>query len=97
MGPFLLHLYRMKAICFIIFVGLFMITSCGKKEQVKGIIFERKELPNNRLLISYSYAFNDKTYIDSATVSNKVLPLDTINVILNSGVPTKSLPDLLVR
>ena len=87
----------MKTICSIAFFAFLVITACGKKEEAKGIIFERKELPNNRLLIRYHYAFNDKTYNDSATVSNKVLPIDSINVILDPSAPTHALPVLTGR
>ena len=94
MGPFLLHLCPMKAICGLLLLSFLFITACGKKEEVKGIIFERKELPNNRLLIRYHYAFNNNTYYDSATVSNKILPIDSINVLLDPAAPHKALPEL---
>jgi hypothetical protein len=87
----------MKAILGIIFLAFFMLIACRQKEEVKGVIFERKELPDNRLLIRYHYLFSNKTYFDSATVSNKVLPLDSINVIIDPQVPAKSLPDLTGR
>ena len=87
----------MKRFCSFTFFAFFVISACGKKEEAKGIIFERKELPNNRLLIRYHYTFNDKTFYDSATVSNKVLPIDSINVILDPSAPTQALPVLTGR
>ncbi len=87
----------MKVICSVTFLAFFILSACSKKEEVKGIIFERKELSDNLLLIRYSYAYNNKTYYDSVTVSNKVLPIDTINIIIDPLVPTHALPVLSGR
>ncbi len=73
--------------------GLLLIFACGKKQSVKAVIFERKELPQRRLLIRYRYSVAGKVYADSSTTSNKILPLDSITVFINSQNPSRALPD----
>lgn len=72
----------------------FFLTSCKQNQQLRAKIFERRQLSKNRLLIKYKYMAGDKIYFDSAVVRNAVINNDSINVIIDSSLPAKSLPDL---
>ena len=69
-------------------------SACGQHELLKAKIFERKELPGNRLMIRYQYTVGEKTYKDSATVPNLVIKSDSIRIIIDPSKPFKSIPDL---
>lgn len=85
----------MKAL-FTVVLGTFLfVVSCGKRQEVKAKIYERKEMANNRLLIRFHYLVNNISYVDSATIVNKVLPGDSIKVIIDPEKPAKGLPDLI--
>lgn len=84
----------MKALFIAGLSSLILIISCGKRQEVRAKIYERKELANNRLLIRYHYLVNSTSYTDSATVANKVLPNDSINIFIDPENPAKGLPDL---
>ena len=53
-------------------------------------IFERKHISNEKLLIKYQYTVDERTFIDSAAITNKVLDGDTIVVSFKSDNPGKS-------
>ncbi|MDB5193565.1 MAG: hypothetical protein JWQ96_3128 [Segetibacter sp.] len=64
--------------------------ACSNKALVKARVYERKEAAENILKIKYSYAANGKLYTDSATVTNKVMEGDSINISINLRKPGKS-------
>ncbi|HSU49105.1 MAG TPA: hypothetical protein VLJ41_00880 [Segetibacter sp.] len=76
---------------FLIAVALF---GCGRQQQLKAKIFERKELKGNRLLIKYHYYVNNNNYIDSATLPNVIIGSDSIYIIIDPSYPGKSIPDI---
>lgn len=84
----------MKGLFTAVLSSLLLVISCGKRQEVRAKIYERKELANNRLLIRYRYLVDSTSYTDSATVVNKVLPNDSINVFIDPKNPAKGLPDL---
>ncbi|WP_018617046.1 hypothetical protein [Segetibacter koreensis] len=67
--------------------------SCRHRQEVKAMIFERREITQNRLLLKYKYMVEGKTYIDSAFVRNIVIGSDSINIIIDPANAQKSLPD----
>ena len=84
----------MKTLFTVFLCSFFIIASCGERQEVKAKIYERKELPNNRLLIRFHYSVNNILYANSANIANKVLPKDSINVFIDPHNPAKGLPDL---
>ncbi len=77
--------------CLIIVVSI--AAACGRSDAAKAKVFERKELNNDQLLIHYTYRVDNKTFTDSATVTNKVIPTDSINIVVDPQNPGKSFPD----
>lgn len=67
---------------------------CGRQQQLKAKIFERRELRGNRLMIRYRYEVNGKLFSDSATIANVVIGSDSISIIINPSNPGKSIPDI---
>ena len=76
---------------FLIAIALF---GCGRQQQLKAKIFERKELKGNRLLIKYHYYANNNNYTDSATLPNVIIGSDSIYIIIDPSYPGKSIPDI---
>lgn len=72
----------------------FVFCACGRQQQLKAKVFERRELKGNRLLIKYHYDFDNKSYIDSATLPNVVINSDSIFIIIDPSHPGKSIPDI---
>ncbi len=75
-----------------IFLSLFL--ACKDRQKLKAKIFERKEIQDDKLMIKYKYVANGQSYIDSATIENKVIGSDTINVTINPSEPEKGSPQL---
>ena len=48
--------------------------------KLKAYIFERRELPGNKLLLSYFYKKDAKLIQDSCIIDNKVIAQDSIPV-----------------
>ncbi|MDQ6814734.1 MAG: hypothetical protein M3040_13415 [Bacteroidota bacterium] len=84
----------MKHTLLLLTVMFTLLTSCGKQEQLKAKIFERREIKGNRLMIHYQYKVNEKAYLDSATISNVIIRNDSIRIIIDPSNPSKSIPDL---
>ena len=90
-----MHLCPMKLKYCVTIIFLLSVFACGKKERVKGIIYERRKLAGNRLVIHYKYQFENVFYKDSSIINNAILPLDTIDVFVDQRNPEKSLPDVI--
>jgi hypothetical protein len=70
------------------------IYGCGKQQQLKAKIFERRELRGNRLMIRYHYEVNGRLFSDSATIANVVIGVDSISITVDPSNPGKSIPDI---
>ncbi len=74
---------------------LSLFLACKDRLKLKAKIFERKEVQGDKLMIKYKYVANGQFYVDSATVENKIIASDTINVTIDSSEPEKSSPQFL--
>lgn len=72
-------------------VCIFFLAACSNSGNVKqrveeaiakAYIFERKMLPGNKLLVSYSYKSGGSVVKDSSVIDNTILPQDSIPVTL---------------
>lgn len=107
MGGFFLHLCLMNIFTprqyvnllytVLISLAFTLFFSCSQKVEISGLIFERKVLPQNKLQIKYRYQFGEKKYVDSAVVSNKILPVDTIQLHIDTRNPEKAQSDLFSK
>ena len=66
--------------------------ACSNKSYIKARVYERKEVTDNLIMIKYQYLAKGKTFIDSATVRNKVMEGDSIPIALDFRKPGKSKP-----
>jgi len=73
---------------------LLFISGCNDEQKVKAKIFERKEVKGNRLMIKYKYNAKGQSFIDSATIKNRIISTDSINVIINPSNPQNASPQL---
>jgi hypothetical protein len=71
---------------------LILLVSCRGGENVKARIFERREIRNDKLMIKYRYVINRQSYIDSATIENRVISGDSIDVTIDPSNPGESAP-----
>lgn len=72
----------------------YLFCGCGKQQQLKAKIFERRELKGNRLMLRYRYQVNKDYFSDSATIANVVINTDSILIIIDPDHPQKSIPDI---
>jgi hypothetical protein len=80
---------------FLILISLlFLAAGCNRPELIKAKIFERKVTANDQLVITFQYVVDDRLYTDSATIKNKILQSDSINVIVDPKKPAKAIPDI---
>jgi hypothetical protein len=82
------HFYPIIIIAVATFIG----EGCKREQRVKAKIFERKELPGNKLMIKYIYQIDNSSFRDSATIKNIVINEDSIEVKINSSKPAKTIP-----
>ena len=68
--------------------------SCKRSQTIKGVIFERKHVGNNRLQIKYRYSIADALYTDSVSIVNQVLKSDSLTIRFDPGNPSKTFVDL---
>ena len=66
------------------------LTCCSNNNTIDARIYERKHLQGDSLQIKYRYTVNQKEFVDSAVVANKVIPDDAINIIINKNDPTQT-------
>lgn len=62
------------------------LVSCHAKKEVKAIIFQRKEVDSNMLMVHFRYTVKDEQHIDSAIVSNTIIN-DTLELSMDSTPP----------
>src|ERR1700749_5034492 len=85
-GFFYVYICMMKVVCAACL--LLLLTACGTRNkavsagQPKARIFERKTLPGNKLLVSYSWQKGKVVVNDSAVVDNKIIGQDSVPVNL---------------
>ena len=68
--------------------------ACNSDQTTKARIFERRQIDSTEIMIKYQYTVDSRQYVDSATISNIILPQDTITVKVSSSNPAKSTPHL---
>ncbi len=81
----------MKILNFIlaILIGTSLV-GCNKNKTINARIYERKHLEGDSLQIKYRYNVDQKEFVDSAVVENKVIPDDAINVTIDKNDPTQT-------
>ncbi len=55
--------------------------SCKEKNITQAKIVERKTV-NNQIQLKYSYNLNNQHYLDSQLVANKVIPHDSVDLLI---------------
>jgi hypothetical protein len=59
--------------------------ACNQKQVLEGKILERKRIDDSTTNFIYQYQHNGKTYVDSQTFVNTVLPNDTITISIDNN------------
>lgn len=77
-------------ICLVLsFFSLF--AACSSRErETRAHITQRRTVAAGRLLISYEFKVNGRTFTDSVEIANRVVPHDSVPVFYSPGNPQKS-------
>jgi len=76
---------------YLLSVAILLFAACkNEKKEVPGKITERKTLPGNKLMISYSFLVDGQLHTDSVEINNKNLPSDSVIVEYTAENPKES-------
>lgn len=82
--------FLMKFLLFILTAGALFSCKTESNKTIKAKITERKDLPDNKLMLHYSFTVNDTLLKDSIVTENKVINNDSLTVEYNKDDASKS-------
>jgi hypothetical protein len=79
---------------FIFFALVLTLQSCTSRKTIDARIYERKEVPENKLMIKYEYRYKNEMHRDSAIVENTIIETDSIILVTKPENGKKAVPVL---
>jgi len=73
---------------------LFSMTACTQHDnkKLKGFIYERKQVQQNKLMLKYRYKLNEKEYRNSITIANQGINSDSVDLKMDNSTDGKAIP-----